>query len=270
MPSRPPGGSARPAPTAHDLWRLYRADRERSVRDRLVLALAPLVRHVVGRAMGESAPRCELDDLLSCGFEALLGAIERFDPERGATLEQFVWTRVHGAVLDERRRLDWAPRAVRRWEREIVRTEEDLAAGARRTPETDLAAALGIDADALRRHRQEVAAARLASLNVPVHTEAGDLVAERIDALASTDQATDPEHATFRAHARAAFRDAFARLSSREREIAVLLYAGELTLREIGQRLGVTESRICQLHGQLRRSLRADLEADASLLEEVA
>ena len=70
--------------------------------------------------------RCEVEDFISCGLEALIHSIDRYDPEKGATLEQYAWTRIHGAVLDELRRQDWAPRSVRRWERDIDRAVETL------------------------------------------------------------------------------------------------------------------------------------------------
>ena len=68
--------------------------------------------------------RCEAEDFIACGLEALIHSIERYDPEKGATLEQYAWTRIHGAVLDELRRQDWAPRSVRRWERDIEKVVE--------------------------------------------------------------------------------------------------------------------------------------------------
>src|SRR5919112_1781358 len=98
------------------LWREYRATGDVRLRDRLVMTFAPMVKYIVFRKVRELPPRCEVEDFLSCGLEALIASIDRYDPERGASLEQFAWTRVHGAVLDELRRQDWAPRSLRRWE----------------------------------------------------------------------------------------------------------------------------------------------------------
>ena len=90
------------------------------VRNRLVMTFAPLVKYIVFKKVRELPARCEVEDFISCGLEALIASIDRYDPAKGATLEQFAWTRIHGAVLDELRRQDWAPRSLRRWERDIA------------------------------------------------------------------------------------------------------------------------------------------------------
>jgi RNA polymerase sigma factor FliA len=97
-----------------------------------------------------------------------------------------------------------------------------------------------------------------------------DTTIERIDTLPSRDTESDPEAAAMRERAKDKFRSAFARLPERDRKVAVLLYVHNLTLREIGEILGVTESRVCQIHGQLKRNLREQLRADEQLLSEVA
>ena len=79
------------------------------------MTYAPLVKYIVFKKVRELPARCEVEDFISCGLEALIASIDRYDPEKGATLEQFAWTRIHGAVLDELRRQDWAPRSLRRW-----------------------------------------------------------------------------------------------------------------------------------------------------------
>src|SRR4029078_5426266 len=91
-----------------------RRTNDRSLRDRLVLTFAPLVKYIVYKKLREMPARCEAEDFIACGLEALIHSIERFDPEKGATLEQYAWTRIHGAVLDELRRQDWGTRSVRR------------------------------------------------------------------------------------------------------------------------------------------------------------
>src|SRR5881398_3391679 len=126
------------------LWKKYRETNDPAVRDRLVLTFAPLVKYIVYRKLREVPARCDVEDFISCGLEALIQSIERFDPSRGATLEQYAWTRIHGAVLDELRRQDWAPRSVRRWERDIERAAETFTTLHGRRPENEeLADALG-------------------------------------------------------------------------------------------------------------------------------
>src|SRR5689334_10047470 len=126
------------------LWREYRRTNDRALRDRLVLTFAPMVKYIVYKKVREIPARCEVEDFISCGLEALIHSIERYDPEKGATLEQFAWTRIHGAVLDELRRQDWAPRSLRRWERDINQAREHfIGVHGRRPSREELAHALG-------------------------------------------------------------------------------------------------------------------------------
>ena len=246
----------------------YRRTGDPRQRDRLVIAYAGIVKHIVYRKVRELPAWCEVDDLLSCGIEALIAAVDRFDPSRGATFEQYAWTRVHGAVLDELRRQDWAPRPLRRWERDIARAREQFGAihGRRPTPD-ELADAMGIDRAQLDKLQQDLHASELTSLNsLVVDDEDGQI--ERIDTLLSDADELDPERATERTEAKAKFRRAFARLTERERELAVLLYVKNLTLREIGDVLGVSESRVCRLHARMKQRLRDALAADQALFEE--
>jgi RNA polymerase sigma factor for flagellar operon FliA len=252
------------------LWHEYRSTNDRALRDRLVLTFAPLVKYIVYKKVREIPARCEVDDFVACGLEALMQSIDRFDPAKGATLQQYLWTRVHGAVLDEFRRADWAPRSVRRWERDISRASESFTAlhGRRPTAE-ELSTALGIEPDELRRRRDDVMRSDLTSLNTLVRADDQTTI-ERIDTIASTDERADPAHAAATSEAKEKFRLAFSALPQREREIAVLLYVKNLTLVEVGQVLGVSESRICQIHGQMKKKLREALDADADILRMVA
>jgi RNA polymerase sigma factor for flagellar operon FliA len=252
------------------LWTQYRETDDPALRDRLILTFAPLVKFIVYRKVREIPARCEVEDFIGCGLEALIQSVDRYDPSKGATLEQYAWTRIHGAVLDELRRLDWAPRSVRRWERDIEKAADEFAALHGRRPEShELAEAMGLTLAELRRHRDEIATSDLTSLNSLVLNDENTSI-ERIDTIASSDTEVDPEMAAAKDEARAKFRHAFAKLGRREREIAVMLYVKNLTLAEIGEVLGVSESRVCQIHGQLKRTLRARLSADAELFALVA
>ena len=108
------------------LWREYRLSGDPALRDRLILTFAPMVKYIVYRKVREIPSRCDIEDFISCGLEALIRSVDRFDPDKGCSLEQFAWTRIHGAVLDELRRGDWAPRSVRRWERDINRARDQF------------------------------------------------------------------------------------------------------------------------------------------------
>jgi RNA polymerase sigma factor FliA len=252
------------------LWTKYERTGDPALRDRLVLTFAPLVKYIVYKKVREMPARCEVEDFISCGLEALIISIDRYDPEKGATLEQYVWTRIHGAVLDELRRQDWAPRSVRRWERDIERATEAFVALHRRQPTTEeLANSLGTTVTELRQRRDEVKASDVTSLNALVLSE-DETAIERIDTLASRDTRRDPEFAASTSEAKDRFRTAFARLPRREREVAVLLYVKNLTLAEIGTILGVSESRVCQIHSAMKKTLRKTLNDHEALFHLVA
>jgi RNA polymerase sigma factor FliA len=255
---------------AMELWYEYQRSGDPRLRDRLVLTYAPLVKFIVYRKIGELPASCEVDDLVSAGLEALIKSLDRYDPEKGATLEQFAWTRIHGAVIDELRRGDWAPRSLRRWERDMRRVQTEFRSIHGRSPsDAELADALNMTADELRNRQRDLVASDVTSLNTLVLAHDGASV-ERIDVLPSDDDSTDPMHEAAKTQAKETFRRAFANLGRREREVAVLLYVKNLTLREIGEVLGVSESRVCQIHGELKKTLKRSLANDADLLREVA
>jgi RNA polymerase sigma factor FliA len=233
------------------------------------MTYAPLAKYIVYKKVRSLPAHCDREDLISCALEALIKSIDRYEPSRGTTLEQFAWTRIHGAVIDELRRQDWAPRNLRRWERDINAARANFSGIYGRQPNDDeLAAAVGLSAADLRDRQREISASEITSLNSMVLT--AEAAIERIDTIVSTRRDTDPEFAGAMSEAKTKFRRAFAALSEREREIAVLMYVKNMTLREIGQILGVSESRVCQIHGQLKQRLREALRRDLDLFHEVA
>jgi RNA polymerase sigma factor FliA len=252
------------------LWRDYKETGDVRARDRLIFSLAPIVKCIVYRKIREIPAYREVDDFISCGVEALIRSIDRYDPEKGATLEQFAWTRIHGAVLDELRRFDWAPRSLRRLERECNRARERFTVLHGRAPtKAELSELLALSELELTALLDDIARSDVGSLNALVISE-DDSQSERMDTLASLDRESDPEHAAMRERAIARFRAAFDELPLRERKVAVLLHVNNLTLRETGEILGVSESRVCQIHGKLKRGLRERLQADEPLFLEVA
>ena len=260
--------SRRKASTADALavWQEYKRTGDVQARNRLVMTYAPLVKYIVYKKARELPARCDVEDFISCGLEALMASIDRYDPSKGATLEQFAWTRIHGAVLDELRRQDWAPRSLRRWERDINRARDEFnRLHGRRPTRDELAGALAMSVEDLRRRQDEISVSEVTSLNALVIADDQTNV-ERIDTIAATDVRLDPEAAAISRDGKSRFRRAFDTLPRREREVAVLLYVKELTLREIGEILGVSESRICQIHTQLKRTLKEQLAKDEALV----
>src|SRR5215213_3823033 len=227
------------------LWRKYKASGDLQMRNRLVMTFAPLVKYIVFKKVRELPVRCDVEDFISCGLEALIASIDRYDPAKGATLEQFAWTRIHGAVLDELRRQDWAPRSLRRWERDIAKARDQFTTiQGRRPSREELATALSISVEDLRKREDDIAVSDVTSLNTLVISD-DETTVERIDTLAGTEIDADPERAAETSDVK------------------------DLTLREIGDILGVSESRVCQIHSQLKRTLKAQLSEDALLFSAV-
>jgi RNA polymerase sigma factor FliA len=265
------GQRAARAPAAEVLacWQEYRRTGDRELRDRLIFMFMPMVRYIVYRKVREVPAQCDVEDFLSCGLEALIRSIERYDPDKGATLEQYAWTRIHGAVLDELRRHDWAPRSLRRDERAINNARESfLSLNERQPSRQELAAQVGMTPLELTERLDQVALAEVGSLNRIVRSDESATI-ERIDTLESADEDCDPSARAERGEAKERFRSAFARLTRQEREVAVLLYVEDWTLRDIGERLGVSESRVSQIHTQLRRRLYEQLSGELPLFTAV-
>jgi len=248
------------------LWRRYRETGDRRLREQLVLTYVPLVRHLAYRKVRELPAWCEVDDLVSNGVEGLIGALDRYDPDKGASLEQFVWTRIQGAVLDSLRRLDWAPRSLRRWERDAERAGDDFfREHGRRPTDPELATKMGIGEDELAARLRDLATAELTSLDSVTsggEEEEGVALSQTIPDLEGR---ADPEGEATKTLARERFRRAFSHLSERERRVAVMLYTQDRTLSEIGEVIGVSESRVCQIHGELKKRLKSSLRRDADL-----
>jgi RNA polymerase sigma factor FliA len=173
-------------------------------------------------------------------------------------------------VLDELRRQDWAPRSLRRWERDINKARDEfIGLHGRRPTREELADMVGSTVADLRRRQDEISVSDVTSLNTLVLSD-DDTAIERIDTLVSGDRQADPEIAAMNDQAKDRFRAAFDVLPRRERQVAVLLYVKHLTLREIGEVLGVSESRVCQIHTQMKRTLKAALASDTLLFSEIA
>jgi len=252
------------------IWQRYHETGDRALRDQLVLTFVPLVRHLAYRKVRELPAWCEVDDLVSSGVEGLMGALDRYDPAKGASLEQFVWTRIQGAVLDSLRRLDWAPRSLRRFERDSERAgEEFFRETGRRANDAELAARMGVEEAELTSRRRDLATAELTSLDSVTSSDEDEGVA-LVQTIASDDATADPEAEATRTIARERFRRAFSHLSERERRVAVMLYTQGRTLSEIGEVIGVSESRVCQIHGELKKRLRSSLRRDSELFSATA
>jgi RNA polymerase sigma factor for flagellar operon FliA len=244
-----------------DLWRRYKANGDTSARERLVVAYSPMVKFVAGR-LGAGLPSHVDDaDLISYGLMGLIGAIERFEPERGIKFETFAMTRIRGAIIDELRSLDWVPRSVRSRAREIEAAQNKLEHELQRAPtEEELAEKLGIDQEELQTSLLEIANSSVYALDElwTVSDSSGDQVS-LLDTI-SDPRADDPQETLDSSEVKDRLTDAIGSLPEREQLVVALYYYENLTLREIGEVLGVTESRVSQLHTKAVMRLKSRLQ----------
>lgn len=245
------------------LWRQFVDEPQQRIRDRLVLHYAPLVKYVAGRVGTGLPTHVDVGDLVQSGIFGLVDAIEKFDPERGLRFETYAMQRIRGAILDDLRSQDWVPRVVRSRAREAERALERLGARLHRTPtDAELAAELEISLDDLRDLYGQLQLTSVVALEdlVAVGKESGSLV----DTLPD-DDAVDPVAALVDQDNRRQLAEAIAQLTERDRIVVSLYYFESLTLAEIGKVLGVTESRVSQLHTRAVLRLRAKLVEQAGV-----
>jgi RNA polymerase sigma factor for flagellar operon FliA len=242
------------------LWQRYKSQHEREIRDRLILTYAPLVKYVAGR-LGASLPaHVDESDLVSYGLLGLIDAIERYDPDRDVKFETYAITRIRGAIIDELRSMDWVPRSVRSRAREIERAIAQLEAALMRPPTDDeIAAKLGVSEEELDEALLEISRSSIAALDElwASPTGSGDAIA-LVDTL-EDQTAPEPGSEIQQTELKELIAEAIAGLPEREKLVITLYYYEELTLREIGEVLGVTESRISQLHTKAILRLKARL-----------
>jgi RNA polymerase sigma factor for flagellar operon FliA len=230
------------------LWLEYRRTKDKALRDRLILTYAPLVKYVAGR-LGSGLPaHVDEGDLVSYGLLGLISAIERYDPSRDIKFETYAVARIKGAIIDELRALDWVPRSVRSRAREIERAIAELESKLGTAPtDEQIAAKVGISVDELEESLTDISRSSIAALD-ELWSASGE--GDQVSLLDTIEDTTGPRphEALDESEMREALADAIARLPEREKLVVTLYYYEELRLREIGEVLGVTESRVSQLH----------------------
>jgi RNA polymerase sigma factor FliA len=244
-----------------EMWRRYKDDGDTAARERLVVAYSPMVKFVAGRLGAGLPSHVEDADLISYGLMGLIGAIERFEPERGIKFETFAMTRIRGAIIDELRSLDWVPRSVRSRAREIEVAQAKLEHELQRAPsEAELAAKLNITESELQNALLEIANSSVYALDElwTVSDSSGDQVS-LLDTI-SDPRADDPQESLASSEVKDRLTEAISSLPEREQLVVALYYYENLTLREIGEVLGVTESRVSQLHTKAVMRLKSGLQ----------
>ena len=244
----------------NELWRTYQRTKDQALRDRLILNYAPIVKYVAGR-LGSGLPaHVDEGDLVSYGLLGLISAIERYEPDRDVKFETYAIARIKGSILDELRSLDWVPRSVRSRARQIERAMAELEAKFARAPtDEEIAAKVGITVGELEGSLTDISRSSIAALDElwTISGSGGDQVA-LIDTI-EDEHGPQPQTAFAQTELREVVADAITSLPEREKLVITLYYYEDLTLREIGDVLGVTESRVSQLHTKAILRLRARL-----------
>jgi RNA polymerase sigma factor for flagellar operon FliA len=242
------------------MWEQYKSTHDPALKEQLILQYGPLVKYVVSRMAIGLPGVLSTEDLNSHATIGLIDAIERFDPARGLKFEFYAIARLRGSVVDAVRRLGSTPRGASRRMKEIDAAQTELEEQYGRTPtNAETAEHLGITIGRFDRTIQD-ASTTVVSLDGATHATEDDdslSLAETLEDLASPNPAMEAE----RSEVRSALRQAILELPERDRQLIALYYVEEMTLREIGQVLGVSESRVCQLHSRAMSRLRATLSA---------
>jgi RNA polymerase sigma factor for flagellar operon FliA len=241
------------------LWDEFKGSGSEAARERLILHYAPLVKYVASRVATGLPASVEQADLVSYGMFGLIDALQKFEPGRGNKFETYAIPRIKGAIIDELRAMDWVPRSVRFKAREIEKAHADLESMLKRAPtEAELAERLGISRAELHEVVSQISFVSVLALDelVSVGSDRGEQVS-LIDTLA--DKGLDPTHGVESQETRGLLAAAINSLSEREKIVVTLYYFEGLTLAEIGDILGVTESRVCQIHTKAVAGLRGQL-----------
>ena len=242
------------------IWEQYRQSADIKVRNHLIERYAPLVKYVAGRMATNMPPQVEFDDLVSYGIFGLIDAIEKYEPSRGFKFKTYATTRIRGAIIDELRALDWIPRSVRQKSRQLQQVYSDLENRlGRAASDEEIAQELGISLEEFDQLVNDVSGTAVISLDDVWHVGSDDDEIQVGDTIAGSEK-DHPNYKIEREEIKNILIDAIKQLPPREKEVIALYYYEELTLKEIGLVLGVTESRVSQLHSKAIMRLKAKLQ----------
>ena len=238
------------------LWAAYKGTNAREARDRLIVYYSPLVKYVAGRVAVGLPQSIEQADLVSYGIFGLIDAIDKFDTGRGFKFETYAIARIKGAIIDELRSMDWVPRSVRAKARSVEKAYTKLENELHRTPsDGEVADELGVSEGELQSVFKQVSFVGVVALDEMLSggdrgesTTLGDTIADKAEGPVALFEVEEMKHL---------LADAINRMPEREKIVLTLYYYEGLTLAEIGEVLGVTESRVCQIHTKSILQLRS-------------
>ncbi len=239
------------------LWEQYRTTRDQRIKDALIMKYASFVKYVAGRIAVNLPSNVEFDDLVSYGILGLIDAIDKYDSERNVKFKTYAKTRIRGAIFDELRILDWTPRSIRQKARKLEKAYAKLEGKlGRDAKDEEIAEYLNIDISELHKLFDETKKSLLLSLDEIFYDD--DEGSSRFDFI-EDEKSDNPQSKIEEAEAKKILADAISKLSDRERMVITLYYYEELTSKEIGKILGVSDSRVSQLHTKAILRLRGRL-----------
>ncbi|MDR1127188.1 MAG: RNA polymerase sigma factor WhiG [Treponema sp.] len=242
-----------------ELWREYRETKNGGIRERFVTQYAPLVKYVAGKVAITMPHNIEFDDLVGFGQFGLLDAIDKFDPNKGVKFKTYAVVRIRGAIIDELRSIDWVPRSIRQKAREVENVIGMLEAQLGRiATDREIADALGMTEEDYGKTLMKISCTTMLSLNdVWFSGDENDKISIGESLEAST--SLNPDVMMEATEVKRVINESLKELPEKEKQITVLYYYEGLTLKEIGHILGVTESRVSQLHTKAIIHLRSKL-----------
>lgn len=242
------------------LWREYRATKSLALRNRLIELYAPLVKYLAGRLAISMPPSVEEDDLIGYGVLGLIDAIDKFDPAREVKFRTYASTRIRGAILDELRAFDWIPRTVHQRARQLSRAYLELENRLGHSPtDQEVAAHLNLTLDEFNAQVLSISGTTVLSMDSPHSGGPDDDETTVLDSLEGPAENTPDRHLE-REDMKRVLAEGVRQLPEKEQQVVYLYYYEELTLKEIGEVLGVTESRVSQLHTKAMLRLRTILQ----------
>ncbi len=242
-----------------DLWKVYKHKKDPKIRDFFIKQYAPLVKYVAGKIAIGMPQNVEFDDLVGFGVFGLFDAIDKFDPDKHVKFKTYAVTRIRGAIFDELRAIDWVPRSVRQKTREVEETVRLLEAQLGRVAtDEEIAKAMNMNIMDFQDLILKISSTSILSLNDVWN--AGD-ESDKITIVDSIESPTslNPDTIVEKEEVKRVIIEAINELPEKEKKVLVLYYYEDLTLKEIGEVLGVTESRVSQLHTKAIMRLRTKL-----------
>ncbi len=248
--------------TEEQLWAQYTDNKDRSIRNYFIEKYAPLVKYVAGRVMANIPSSVDFQDLVSFGILGLIDAIDKFDLSREIKFKTYAVTRIRGAIFDELRNLDWLPRSVRQKAKEIERTIAQLEMKLGRSAKDDeIAQAMNLSVESFHQLLLRVGTNALISMDDNWFVNDGSSTSPMsIEETLENTSVLSPNNVAERTELKKMIAQAISALPDREKQVLILYYYEELTLKEIGSILAVTESRVSQLHTKAIMRLRGRLD----------